>query len=317
MQTLISVEDVTKNYGEFRAVDNVTFDVQGGEVFAMLGPNGAGKSTTIRMILDIIRPDSGKIYIMGEKISDKAKDIIGYLPEERGLYRDVKVIDVMVYLGTLRGLSAKAARERSMALLEKLELAENAEQKVKEFSKGMQQKVQFAVTILHEPRIIIVDEPFSGLDPVNTRLIKEMLLELRDQGTAIIMSTHQMHQVEEMADRLMMINRGRRVLYGDVADVRRQYAEHAVVVEGEGDWSTLPGVVRVRKDNNSRDGTLLYLRDDASADDVMSAIASSAVHRIDRFEVALPSLSDVFIASAGEHPEDIEREQREEAAHVG
>lgn len=318
MQHIISVQNVIKNYGTHRAVDDVSFDVRAGEIFAMLGPNGAGKSSTIRMILDIIRPDSGTIQVMGSKINEKTKDIIGYLPEERGLYKDVKVIDVMVYIGTLKGLSNAEARKRSIALLEQLELAENANQKVKELSKGMQQKIQFAVTILHEPQIIIIDEPFSGLDPVNTRMIKDILLQLREKGTVIIMSTHQMHQVEEMADRLMMINRGRRVLYGEVSDIRRQYAEHAVVIEGEGNWEALPGVSGIRKDQNSRDGILLYLEQGTTPDDIMGEIARSTQHRIDRFQLALPSLTDVFIASAGESIEEAERQHQEqkEVTHV-
>jgi ABC-2 type transport system ATP-binding protein len=318
MQYPISVQDLVKHYGSHKAVDNVSFDVKPQEIFAVLGPNGAGKSTIIRMILDIMRPDSGTIKLMGQTINDQLKDIIGYLPEERGLYKDVKVIDVMMYFGTLKGLSSAEARKRSLALLEQLELADEANKKVKEFSKGMQQKVQFAVTILHEPKIIIVDEPFSGLDPVNTRMMKDMLLDLRNKGATIIMSTHQMHQVEEMADRLMMINRGRRVLYGEVGEVRRQHAEHAVVVEGQGDWEALTGVTSVRKDANSRDGLLLYLEKGVTPDDIMGEIARSPVHRIDRFQLALPSLNDVFIAAAGETIEDIERqyEQQKGSANV-
>lgn len=316
MANLISVENINKSYGSFRVVNNLSFDLYNGEIFALLGPNGAGKSTTIRMILDIIRPDSGEIKITGKKINDELRNLIGYLPEERGLYKDSKVIDVMVYIGQLKGLSRDVATKRSMELLERLELADQAKQKVKEFSKGMQQKVQFAVTILHQPKILVIDEPFSGLDPVNTRIIKDMLLELKDQGVGIIMSTHQMHQVEEMADRLMMINRGVRVLYGEVASVRREFAQHAVVVEGEGDWSALPGVQQVGKDGNSRDGQLLYLEAGVSPDDILGTIASSPVHRIDRFELALPSLNDIFISSVGETIEDIEREHEKQKQGV-
>lgn len=308
MTSLISVENINKSYGSYRAVSNLSFDLYQGEVFALLGPNGAGKSTTIRMILDIIRPDSGEIRITGKKMEDSLRDLIGYLPEERGLYKDSKIIDVMVYIGQLKGLSRDVAHKRSMELLERLELADKAKQKVKEFSKGMQQKVQFAVTILHQPKILVIDEPFSGLDPVNTRIIKDILLEQKQQGVGIIMSTHQMHQVEEMADRLMMINRGVRVLYGEVASVRREFAQHAVVVEGDGNWSALPGVQQVSKDANSRDGQVLYLGEGVSSDDILGEISRSPNHRIDRFEIALPSLSDIFISSVGETIESIERE---------
>lgn len=300
MQTTVSVEHITKSYGSFRAVDDLSFAVHPGEIFAMLGPNGAGKSTTIRMILDILKPDSGRIFVLGQPMTDDLKDRIGYLPEERGLYTDVKVIDMMVYLGTLKGLSRADARKRSMELLDKLDLADQAEKKVKEYSKGMQQKVQFAVTVLHEPELIIVDEPFSGLDPVNTLVIKDLITEMRDRGTGIIMSTHQMNQVEEMADRLLMINRGKQALYGPVSEVRQQYALHAIIVEGEGDWASINGVERVERDPNSRDGMLLHLHPDTPSDVVLETIAHSERFTINRFQMAVPSLNDIFIQVAGE-----------------
>lgn len=317
MEQAISVQNISKNYGSFRAVDDITFDVHRGELFAMLGPNGAGKSTTIRMILDILRPDTGDIKVLGQTINDAVKDRIGYLPEERGLYRDAKVIDMMVYLGTLKGLSRSNAKQHSMELLKRLELSENANNKVKELSKGMQQKVQFAVTILHNPELIIIDEPFSGLDPVNTQLIKDMLLDLSKQGISVVMSTHQMYQIEEMADRLLMINRGKQALYGSVEEVRQQYALHAIVVEGTGDWSTLPGVVRVEKENNSRHGQVVYLSPETTSDAILAAIASSPNHTISRFAMAIPSLNDIFIQVAGERFEDVEAEFAEkERANV-
>lgn len=300
--TAVAVNHVTKSYGNFRAVDDVTFEVYGGEIFAMLGPNGAGKSTIIRMILDIMKPDKGTIHVFGGSITDQKKDRIGYLPEERGLYRNAKVIDVMTYLGTLKGLSGSEAKRRSMELLEKLELAENANQKVSEYSKGMQQKVQFAVTVMHDPDLIVVDEPFSGLDPVNTLVIKDLLLEMRNKGTAIIMSTHQMHQVEEMADRLLMINRGKQALYGSVDEVRRRYALHAVIVQGEGDWKSLPGVVQVETGRNGIDknSVLLHLEPDTTPNDLLAAIAASPTTQIHHFELAVPSLNDIFIQVVGE-----------------
>lgn len=315
-ETVITVENVSKSFGTVRAVDNMSFEVRRDEVFAMLGPNGAGKSTTIRMILDILRPDSGSIRVLGQPINDSTKDRIGYLPEERGLYRDVKVIDMMIYLGTLKGMSAQDARRKAMSLLERLDLADKAESKVKEYSKGMQQKVQFAVTIMHEPEMIIVDEPFSGLDPVNTRLIKDMILELRDQGVGIVMSTHQMYQVEEMADRLLMINRGQPALYGPVDEVRNQYALHAVVVEGQGDFSRLPGVTRVEPDQNRRGATLVYMDDRTTANELLASIATSPDVTVERFELAVPSLNDIFIAVAGETPEEAEAARTQEQRQV-
>ena len=255
----IHVENISKSYGTFQAVSGLTFEVFKGEVFAMLGPNGAGKSTTIRMILDILKPDTGKIEVLGGTLTQATKERIGYLPEERGLYRGVSVIEMMVYLGTLKGLSPREARRRAMDYLTRLDLAEYAKKKVSELSKGMQQKVQFAVTVLHDPELIIIDEPFSGLDPVNTLVIKDLLLDFRRRGGSVVMSTHLMNQVEEMADRLLMISRGQQKLYGTVDAVRAQYALPAVIVEGKGDWSELNGVERVEHGENGRVGDMLFL----------------------------------------------------------
>lgn len=297
----IVVEDVTKSYGDFRAVDHLSFDVQTGEIFAVLGPNGAGKSTTIRMILDIIKPDSGSIEVLGGKIDAARKNRIGYLPEERGLYTGVPVLEMMSYLGRLKGLSRAEARSRSMAILEQLELAENAKNKVSELSKGMQQKVQFAVTVLHKPDLIIIDEPFSGLDPVNRLVIKELLLDFRDSGGAIVMSTHQMNQIEEMADRMLMISHGQQKLYGPVDQIKERFAKHAIIVEGHGDWSKVPGVVSVEPLGNGRNGgKLLNLAPDATNDVVLVAMAQDSSLEIDRFERAVPSLDEIFIQVAGE-----------------
>lgn len=295
----VTVDHVSKSFGTFKAVDDISFEVRRGEIFAMLGPNGAGKSTTMRMILDILKPDEGKIHVLGGPISDRTKDRIGYLPEERGLYRNVKVIDMMTYLGELKGMPKSKARTRAMELLTFLSLADVAKKKVSELSKGMQQKVQFAVTVIHDPDMIIIDEPFSGLDPVNTLVVKELVLDLRKRGTAIIMSTHQMSQVEEMADRLLMINRGHQALYGDVDEVRRRYAAHAVIVEGRGEWASLPGVAEVHPVNNGRQGFKLLMKDQVTANDLLSQIAASPGHEVERFELAVPSLTDIFIQVAG------------------
>lgn len=306
---IVHVQDVSKSYGSFRAVDHLSFDVYPGEIFAMLGPNGAGKSTTIRMILDIIKPDTGSIDVIGGPLTEAKKDRIGYLPEERGLYRNVRVLEVMTYLGSLKGLSNSEAEKRAKALLDRLGLTENGKSKVSELSKGMQQKVQFAVTVMHDPDLMIVDEPFSGLDPVNTLVIKEMLQEMRENGKAIIMSTHQMFQVEEMADRLMMIERGRQALYGPVDTVRRQYASHAVIVEGQGDWQRLKAVERVERDRDNQKASVLYLKPEATSNELLAEIAATPNTTIERFELAVPSLNDIFIEVAG-LPLDIARSSR-------
>jgi ABC-2 type transport system ATP-binding protein len=295
----VAVDHISKSYGSFRAVHDLSFDIRAGEIFALLGPNGSGKTTTIRMILDILKPDTGSIRVLGGPLTEATKDRIGYLPEERGLYRNVPVLEVMIYLGRLKGLSAADARQRSLDLLKRLDLDESARKKVSELSKGMQQKVQFAVTVLHRPELIIIDEPFSGLDPVNTLAVKDLLRDFQTGGGAVVMSTHQMQQVEEQADRLLMISRGEQKLYGAVDDIRRQFAKHAIVVEGEGDWASLPGVAQVESHENGRKATTLYLTPEATADSVLEAIAHADDISIRRFELALPSLTDIFIQVAG------------------
>lgn len=297
-QNAIVVDTITKRFGDFTAVDDLSFEVRFGEIFSMLGHNGAGKTTTIRMILDILKPDRGAISVLGGAITPQTKDQIGYLPEERGLYRNVRVIDILVYLGQLKGLKASEARQRGRDLLRRVDLLENADHKISELSKGMQQKVQFIATIIHRPRLVIVDEPFSGLDPVNTEIIKDLITHIKSEGGAIMMSTHEMHMVEEIGDRLMMMSKGSRVLYGEVNEVRQRFAQNAVLVEGEGDWQALQGVDSVENGRNGR-GILLHLKEGVQPDHVMQAIATSPHYRIRRFEMAVPRLNEIFIEVSG------------------
>jgi ABC-2 type transport system ATP-binding protein len=297
MKTLV-VNNISKSFGETRAVDDLSFEVTAGEIFAMLGPNGAGKTTTIRMVLDILRPDQGSIQVFGDAINQSAKDRIGYLPEERGLYRDVTVVDCLAYLGTLKGVNSREAKARAVKLLARVGLEDAATKKVSALSRGMQQKAQFAATVLHNPDLVIIDEPFSGLDPVNTLLIKELMYEIKDQGKTVIMSTHMMHQVEEMADRMLMMDHGGQVLYGRVDDIRQQYASHAVYVHGTGEWTSLPGVESVAYDRDER-ADLVQLEPGFSADDFLRAAAQRDDVQISRFEVALPSLDEIFIDVVG------------------
>ncbi|MGD9101372.1 MAG: ATP-binding cassette domain-containing protein [Anaerolineae bacterium] len=292
----LEVSHISKNFATTRAVDDLSFQVRSGEIFAMLGPNGAGKTTTIRMALDILKPDQGSISVLGGPLTQATKDRIGYLPEERGLYRGITVLDCLTYLGTLKGMTPKAAKARAGELLERVELGDNKLQKVSELSRGMQQKAQFAATILHDPDLIIIDEPFSGLDPVNTLLIKDIIYEMKAQSKTIIMSTHMMHQVEEMADRLLMMNHGRQVLYGPVDRVREQFALNAVYVDGQGDWAALPGVTRVQTDGKE---TELFLEQDVTPDNLLAQLAGNPAYRITRFEVAVPALNDIFITVVG------------------
>ncbi|PJF34979.1 MAG: sodium ABC transporter [Candidatus Thermofonsia Clade 1 bacterium] len=289
---------MTKRYGEKVAVDDVSFEVKRGEIFSLLGPNGAGKTTTIRMILDIIKPDRGSIRVLGAPFSEATKDRVGYLPEERGLYKNVPLVELLSYLGMLKGMKRREAEQRAAQLLEELDLGAYKKRKVRELSRGMSQKVQFAATIIHRPELLIIDEPFAGLDPVNTEIIKNMIFRLRSEGATVVMSIHEMHQVEEMANRLLMIHQGRRVLYGEVDEVRQRYAEKAVIVSGQGDWSALRGVVRAQPDENGRN-IMLHLDDQTTPAQILAELANNPNYSVRSFALAVPRLNDIFIRVAG------------------
>lgn len=288
----IRVSHVAKSFGETRAVDDVSFTVEPGEIFGLLGPNGAGKTTTIRLMLDIFRPDAGIVSIFGGKLDQAKKRRIGYMPEERGLYKDLKLEPTLIYLATLKGLDKKTARRRLGEWLERLDLEEHRQKKVQELSAGMQQKAQVIATLLHEPDLIVADEPFANLDPVNTRLVKRILEEQRQAGKAILMSTHQMYQVEEMCDRIILIDGGRAVLYGTVDEIKRSFAGNAVVIEGQGDFTGIPGVLETRQENGS---VHLALGIGIDPQNVLRVLAVRDGVKIERFELEEPSLDDVFV----------------------
>ncbi|MBN1628251.1 MAG: ATP-binding cassette domain-containing protein [Thermoleophilia bacterium] len=289
----VIVEHLRKSFGETQAVKDVSFEVQPGEVFGLLGPNGAGKTTTIRMMLDIFKPDAGRVEILGTSPDKMSKDRIGYLPEDRGLYKDVALEQVLVFLATLKGLSDGEAKKRLVPWLERTDLLEHRRKKVQELSKGMQQKAQVIATLLHEPDLIIVDEPFAGLDPVNTRLIKDIIQEQVAAGRSVIMSTHQMYQVQALCDRIVLIDHGRTVLYGRVDEIRREFAANAVAVEGEGDFSGLPGVLEARQEDGA---WRLSLESGADPQEVLRALAARPGVKVERFERAEPSLDDIFVS---------------------
>ncbi|NIP28091.1 MAG: ATP-binding cassette domain-containing protein, partial [Phycisphaerae bacterium] len=255
MSTVV-LQNLRKQFGRTVAVDDISLEVAPGEIFGLLGPNGAGKTTTIRLMLDIIRPDNGRVSVFDGPMNEEKKNRIGYLPEERGLYADVKLIEAIRYLASLKGMSRSAIDERSQTYLEKLDLWQHKDKKLSELSRGMHQKAQFIVTVLHDPDLIIVDEPFSGLDPVNTELIRGMLIQMREEGKTIIMSTHQMHQVEMMCDRIALINKGNVVLNGRVQEVRRSFAGNTVEVSGTGPIDALPGVAHAEISNGAHHLTL-------------------------------------------------------------
>jgi ABC-2 type transport system ATP-binding protein len=301
--SIVEVSHLAKRFGQTQAVADVSFEVGQGEIFGLLGPNGAGKTTTIRMMLDIFRPDSGSARVFGGTLDETKKRRVGYMPEERGLYKDQKVESTLVYLATLKGMTEAAARERLPGWLKRLDLWEHRAKKVQELSKGMQQKAQLIATLLHDPALIIVDEPFAGLDPVNTRLIQQIFEEQRQAGKCILMSTHQMHQVEALCDRIVLIDAGRTVLYGPVGEIKREFAGNAVVLEGQGDLSGLPGVLEARKENGTWHLTLERGVDPQS---VFRAVAAREGVRIERFALEEPSLDDIFVqvVQDGAKPEE-------------
>ena len=243
----VEVNHILKAYGNRAAVNDVSFNVNQGEIFGLIGPNGAGKTTTIRMMMDIIKPDSGDIKVMGEKLTDASKNKIGYLPEERGLYKKMSVIDSIIYFASLKGVDNQLARKRGEELLKRADLLPHQNKRIEELSRGMGQIVQLIITIIHEPDLIILDEPFSGLDPVNTQLLKDMIRELKNKGKTIIMSTHLMNDIEELCDRLLMINKGRTVLYGSLAEVKSKYRNNSVLVETVGEMGAIEGVTEQRR----------------------------------------------------------------------
>ena len=288
---VIEVSHITKSFKGTKAVDDISFSIGQGEIFGMVGPNGAGKTSTIRMLMDIIKPDSGEINILGEAIKEETKNRIGYLPEERGLYRKITVTESLTYLAALKDFKGGAARDRATKLLERVDMLQHKDKRIEELSRGMGQIIQFIATILHDPDLIVLDEPFAGLDPVNTELLKGFILELKDQGKSIILSTHMMNQVEELCDRILMINKGQAVLYGSLAEIKSRYRNNSILLVCDHLPDGLPGVVRSKDQGKHVE---LFLDGVTSPLEVLAALVNGGV-TVDRFEVSTPSLNEIFI----------------------
>ena len=289
------VNHVVKSFTDKVAVDDLSFSVAQSEIFGLIGPNGAGKTTTIRMMMDIIKPDSGDVTILGEKLNEATKNRLGYLPEERGLYRKLKVIDSIVYLASLKGMDRHSATGKADELLSQTGMLASRNKRIEALSKGMGQIIQFIVAIIHEPDLVILDEPFAGLDPVNTELLKGMVADLRNQGKAVILSTHQMNQVEELCDRILMVNDGHAVLYGDLSEIRSRYKGNSVLLDFAGELGEVPGVTGKRA---HRGYTELTLDSETTPQQVLAHLMSHGT-LINRFEVATPSLNEIFLKEVG------------------
>jgi ABC-2 type transport system ATP-binding protein len=294
------LDALRKRYGAVQALDGISFVAQPGQVFGFLGPNGAGKTTTMRIVLDIIHADEGSVAWRGRRVADLQRRIWGYLPEERGLYPRMNVLDQLVFLGSLRGLARAEAARRARDWLRRFRIADFADRRAEQLSKGNQQKVQFIGAILHDPEILLMDEPFSGLDPINADLLKQALLELRDQGKAIVFSTHQMESVEELCDAIAIINRGRLVLSGPTTVVKQQAGRRVVRlgVAGNGELAWLNTLPNVSVSRSGLDYHEIRLHDGIDPETILHEALSR--HRyVTRFEIATPSIEEIFIERVG------------------
>ena len=295
----INLDRVTKRFGEFTAVDDLSLNVRAGRIYGLLGPNGAGKTTTIRMIVNITAPDSGRIEIFGRQITPELQDRIGYLPEERGLYKKMKVGEQLKFFAELKNVKSKDADRRVDRWLTRLKLSEWKNKKSMELSKGMQQKIQFITSVLHDPDLLILDEPFSGLDPVNVGLLKEIVLELKAANKTIIFSTHQMEVAEQICDDICLINRSRKVLEGSIREVKRGFSRHAVMLRIEGGNGVLDDASLVANIKPHADEIEVLLAEGASAQTLLKRLIDSGA-TVGKFEMIEPSLNDIFIAKVTE-----------------
>jgi len=290
--TIINVTDISKRFGNTQAVDHLSFEVNPGEIFGLLGPNGAGKTTSIRMILNIFQPDSGKISVLDGPMTEEKKNHIGYLPEERGLYQDIPLERCLVFLATLKGMEEHTAKAELEDYLKRFDLYEFRDKKVKELSKGMQQKAQLISTLVHDPQLVIIDEPFTSLDPVNTEMVKDLLEQKRDEGKAIIMSTHQMNQVEELCDRILLIDHGQRVLYGTLQEIQNKFASRDILVTP---LNTMPESIKgVREIKKLNGRYFLALEEEAEPNQILKSLINAGVE-LTEFEIAVPPLNEIFI----------------------
>ena len=291
----VEVSHIVKSFADKVVVNDLSFSVAPGEIFGLIGPNGAGKTTTIRMMMDIIKPDSGDVTILGERLSESTKNKLGYLPEERGLYKKLRVLDSIIYLASLKGMDRHSAEEKANQLLSQTGMLPHKGKKIEELSRGMGQIIQFIVSVIHDPELVVLDEPFAGLDPVNVELLKGMLFDLKNQGKALILSTHQMNEIEQLCDRILMINHGQLVLYGNLVEIRSRYRSNSVLLEFEGEMGEVAGVGEKRTHKGYVE---LVLDGNTTPQQVLERLVSQRVV-INRFEVATPPLNEIFLRVVG------------------
>jgi len=293
----IELEKVRKSYDHFVAVDDLSFKIEQGAVFGLLGPNGAGKTSTIRMMIGITAPDSGVVRVFGQPFDRKCLEKVGYLPEERGLYKKMKMLDQLVFLAELHNMPAVNARQKAIEWCERLEISEKLSSKVEELSKGMQQKIQFIASLLHDPDFIIMDEPFAGLDPVNVNLLKDVLLDMKKKGKTILFSTHRMDQVEKLCDSICLINKGKAVIQGDLKIIKAQYGKNNVQIGYEGNGDFLQRNTLVSSFNDYGNYVEVRLAPGADPQQLLRMVADHS--RVNKFELMEPSLEEIFIEVVG------------------
>lgn len=292
------IENITKRFGEFYAVKNLSMKIPAGTIYSLLGPNGAGKTTTIRMVMNIIIPDEGSIQVLNEKMDDRMKSRVGYLPEDRGLYPKMRVGEILLFLAELKGIQGQEARNRIDDWLNRFDLSSWKQKKVEELSRGMQQKIQFIATVIHRPDLIILDEPFSGLDPVNTKLLKDIMLEMKNEGKTIIFSTHRMEQVEMISDNICLINKAELVLEGNLTQIKKRYGKNTVVLDYDGDASFIEALPGVEKIDDYGKFMEIKMKEGSDPQELLNKSVGKI--RINKFEVREPSLNAIFIDKVGE-----------------
>jgi len=298
----LEIESISKKFDSFYAVKNLSFKIQEGTVYGLLGPNGAGKTTTLRMVMNIIIPDEGTIKVLNQKMDEEMKERIGYLPEDRGLYPKMKVGELLLFLAGIKGLKGEKTKKEIDFWLERFDLSDWREKKVEELSRGMQQKLQFIVTVVHQPELIILDEPFAGLDPVNTKLLKDIMLEMKEKGRTIIFSTHRMEQIEMICDNICLINKAEKVLEGNLSQIKKQYGKNTILLEYEGEGGFISSFPEIEKIDDYGKFMEIKLKEKADPQHLLSELVGKI--KIYKYEIKEPTLNAIFIEKVGERNEE-------------